>query len=98
MGYREQPIASDPHEHRKAARSAGLQYVSDAAAGITRRRAGKGWVYFEPDGRRISDPRKRQRLNKLAIPPAWTDVWICPDPDGHIQATARDARGRKQYR
>ena len=72
--------------------------MSDAGAGITRRRAGKGWVYYEPGGARISDPDKRQRLNKLAIPPAWTDVWICPDPDGHIQATARDARGRKQYR
>jgi DNA topoisomerase-1 len=93
-----EPIASDPNEHRNAAANAGLQYVTDAEAGITRRRAGKGWVYFEPDGRRILDPAKRRRLNSLAIPPAWTDVWICPDPSGHIQATARDARGRKQYR
>ncbi|HEX6632317.1 MAG TPA: DNA topoisomerase IB [Usitatibacter sp.] len=85
-------------EHRKAAARAGLRYVTDAFAGITRRRAGSGWIYFEPDGTRISDPEKRRRLNSLAIPPAWTDVWICPDPDGHIQATARDARGRKQYR
>ena len=91
-------MASDPNEHRKAAKGAGLQYVTDAAAGITRRRAGKGWVYFEPNGARIRDPAKRRRLNSLAIPPAWTDVWICPDPTGHIQATARDARGRKQYR
>jgi len=55
-------------------------------------------VYFAPNGTRIRDADKRKRLNSLAIPPAWTDVWICPDPDGHIQATARDARGRKQYR
>jgi DNA topoisomerase-1 len=91
-------LASDPHEHRRAAAHAGLMYVSDAAAGITRRRAGKGWAYFEPDGAAIRDPAARSRLNSLAIPPAWTDVWICPDPAGHIQATARDARGRKQYR
>jgi DNA topoisomerase-1 len=72
--------------------------VTDGLPGITRRRAGSGWTYFEPDGTRIRDAEKRRRLNALAIPPAWTDVWICPDPDGHIQATARDARGRKQYR
>jgi len=66
--------------------------------GISRRRIGGGWVYFAPTGRRITDVRVRDRLNSLAIPPAWTDVWICPDSDGHIQATARDARGRKQYR
>jgi DNA topoisomerase-1 len=86
------------HEHRKAAVRAGLVYVTDAFAGIRRKRAGRGWVYYAPNGARIRDPDKRQRLNSLAIPPAWTDVWICPDPNGHIQATARDARGRKQYR
>jgi DNA topoisomerase I len=86
------------HEHRKAATRAGLKYVSDGFAGIRRRRAGSGWIYFAPNGARIRDADKRKRLNSLAIPPAWTDVWICPDPDGHIQATARDARGRKQYR
>jgi len=85
-------------EHRRAATRAGLKYVSDGFAGITRKRAGSGWVYFAPNGTRIRDADKRKRLNSLAIPPAWTDVWICPDPDGHIQATARDARGRKQYR
>jgi DNA topoisomerase-1 len=85
-------------EHRKTAVRAGLTYVSDAFAGITRRRAGSGWVYFAPNGARIRDQDKRRRLNALAIPPAWTDVWICPEPTGHIQATARDARGRKQYR
>jgi DNA topoisomerase-1 len=85
-------------EHRHSATSAGLRYVSDGASGITRKRVGAGWAYYLPDGARITDARERRRLNSLAIPPAWTQVWICPDPDGHIQATARDARGRKQYR
>ena len=85
-------------EHRKRAVRAGLVYVTDAFAGISRKRAGTGWAYYAPNGARIRDADKRQRLNKLAIPPGWTDVWICPDPDGHIQATARDVRGRKQYR
>jgi DNA topoisomerase-1 len=85
-------------EHRESATSAGLRYVHDGVQGITRRRVGGGWAYYTPDGNRITDRTLRKRLNSLAIPPAWTDVWICPDPDGHIQATARDARGRKQYR
>ena len=85
-------------EHRKAASQAGLRYVTDGVRGITRQRVGTGWSYFLPSGRRITELEIRKRLNSLAIPPAWTDVWICPDPDGHIQATARDARGRKQYR
>ena len=85
-------------EHQNAAVRAGLTYVTDAFAGIRRKRAGRGWVFYAPNGARIRDPDKRQRLKSLAIPPAWTDVWICPDPNGHIQATARDARGRKQYR
>ncbi len=86
------------HEYRKAATRAGLRYVTDGFAGISRRRSGKGWSYYDADGARIIDPFTRMRLNALAIPPAWTNVWICPDPDGHIQVTARDARGRKQYR
>ncbi|HYN13008.1 MAG TPA: DNA topoisomerase IB [Burkholderiales bacterium] len=86
------------HHRRKAAVQAGLRYVTDGIKGIARKRAGKGWTYFSPSGERIADPAVRKRLNRLAIPPAWTDVWICPDADGHIQATARDARGRKQYR
>jgi DNA topoisomerase-1 len=85
-------------EHRRSATTAGLRYVSDGVRGISRKRSGTGWAYYEPDGARITDRALRKRLNSLAIPPAWTDVWICPDPDGHIQATARDARGRKQYR
>ena len=85
----------DPAE---AARTAGLAYVSDEAPGITRRRRGKGFSYYDPSGSPIRDPAARDRLDGLAIPPAWTDVWICPDPDGHLQATGRDDRGRKQYR
>ncbi|MEQ1881330.1 MAG: DNA topoisomerase IB [Burkholderiales bacterium] len=85
-------------EHRKAATRAGLNYVSDGQPGITRRRAGKGWAFYAPDGTRITSREERRRISSLAIPPAWTDVWICPDPIGHIQATARDARSRKQYR
>ncbi len=84
--------------HVAAAQAAGLVYVTDAEAGITRRRVGRGWSFYRPDGSLIRDPAERRRLLSLAIPPAWTDVWICPDPDGHIQATARDAKGRKQYR
>jgi DNA topoisomerase-1 len=86
-------------EHRQAANRAGLSYVTDGVAGISRQRAGKkGWVFFSPGGGRITSPAERERLEGLAIPPAWTDVWICPNPRGHMQATARDARGRKQYR
>jgi DNA topoisomerase-1 len=85
-------------EHRKAAVRAGLVYVTDGTAGISRRRSGGGWSYYAPNGALIRNFLVRRRLNALAIPPGWSDVWICPDVDGHIQATARDARGRKQYR
>ena len=85
----------DPVE---AAESAGLDYVSDEEPGIRRRRAGKGFAYWGPDGKVIRDPKTLERIRKLAIPPAYTDVWICPTPTGHIQATGRDAKGRKQYR
>jgi len=90
--------SSRNHEHRESARRAGLCYVTDGFAGIRRKRVGTGWAFYAPDGTRITDPAERQRILKLVIPPAWTDVWICPDPDGHIQVTARDDRGRKQYR
>lgn len=83
---------------RDAAETAGLVYVVDDNPGITRHRSGKGWSYRGPDGVRITDKATITRINKLAIPPAYTDVWICPDPNGHIQATGRDAKGRKQYR
>ncbi|MGR3495120.1 DNA topoisomerase IB [Citreimonas sp.] len=75
-----------------------LVYYPDHHPGITRRRAGRGWSYIAPCGTRIRDPDERDRLNRLAVPPAYTDVWICPRPDGHLQATGRDAKGRKQYR
>jgi len=84
--------------YRRAATHAGLRYVTDGVRGIRRKRVGGGWAYYAPGGVRITDQQMRKRLNSLAIPPAWTQVWICPDPDGHIQATARDAAGRKQYR
>lgn len=92
------PPATDRVDPKDAAQDAGLTYVSDDAPGITRRRAGKGWTYRDPKGQRVSDKRRIAQINKLAIPPAWTDVWICPGPKGHLQATGRDARGRKQYR
>lgn len=75
-----------------------LRYVSDATPGIRRRRYGKAFVYLHPRGQRVRDPRVLTRIRKLAIPPAYRDVWICPHADGHLQATGRDARGRKQYR
>jgi DNA topoisomerase-1 len=81
-----------------SAEEAGLRYVTDEAPGLTRRRAGRGWTYHNADGSRITDERRIAWLNRLAIPPAWTDVWICPDRRGHLQATGRDARGRKVYR
>ena len=81
-----------------SARAAGLRYVPDQSPGIRRKRVGKGFTYLDTDGRTVRDPETIHRIKRLAIPPAWTDVWICPDPRGHLQATGRDARGRKQYR
>jgi DNA topoisomerase-1 len=83
---------------REAADLAGLRYVSDHKPGIRRRRSGKGFVYLQPNGARLTDDKAIRRLKSLAVPPAWTEVWICPSADGHIQATGRDAKGRKQYR
>lgn len=76
----------------------GLSHSDDHAPGIRRRRAGKGFWFSDPDGRKVGDPATLSRIASLAIPPAWTDVWISPDPAGHIQATGRDVKGRKQYR
>jgi DNA topoisomerase I len=76
----------------------GLHYVCDGAPAIRRRRAGQGFVYLDAKGRRVANPDTLKRIRSLVIPPAWTDVRICPFPDGHIQATGRDAKGRKQYR
>lgn len=85
----------DPVESAKAA---GLRYVNDDGPGIRRRKTGKGFRFLHPDGRPVKDPATIERIKKLAIPPAYTDVWICPLANGHLQATGRDARGRKQYR
>lgn len=82
----------------RATRPRGLRYSSDQAPGYTRRRAGTGFVYRDPRGRRVTDEATLARIAGLAIPPAWRDVWICADAQGHVQATGRDARGRKQYR
>ncbi|WP_395944644.1 DNA topoisomerase IB [Brevundimonas sp.] len=76
----------------------GLSWCSDEFAGISRRKAGKGWSYRDARGQLVRDPRTLARIRALAIPPAWVDVWICPKTNGHIQATGRDAKGRKQYR
>jgi len=89
---------ADIADPQQAAACAGLAYVSDEEPGIRRRRAGKGFTYTWPDGTRVSEEDTLERIRKLAIPPAYTDVWICPDPDGHVQATGRDTKGRKQYR
>jgi len=78
--------------------AAGLRYTSDAQPGIRRRRHGKQFVYLDASGEPLHDRATLARIRALAIPPAWTDVWICPSPRGHLQATGRDARGRKQYR
>ena len=80
------------------AKAAGLRYVSDTSPGIRRKRVGKNFSYIGLDGKPIHDQEELKRIRSLGIPPAWTNVWICPRPNGHIQATGRDAKGRKQYR
>src|SRR5436190_15238184 len=81
-----------------AAKRAQLRYVHDSMPGITRHAARNGFDYRVPDGSLVRDIATLKRIRALAIPPAWTDVWICRDPNGHLQATGRDAKGRKQYR
>jgi DNA topoisomerase-1 len=88
-------VVSDPE---KAAAEAGLRYVSDDQPGYSRKRKGEDFEFFDTEGKRIEDEQRTLRIKRLAIPPAWTDVWICPSPNCHIQATGRDARRRKQYR
>ncbi len=88
-------VSLDP---REAARAAHLHYVDDSRPGYTRRLDPDGPVYLDPKGAAVTDDEVIARLKKLAIPPAYTDVWICADPRGHLQAIGRDARGRKQYR
>jgi DNA topoisomerase-1 len=88
-------IVTDPEESAKAAR---LRYVSDGGPGIRRRRAWARFAYVGADGQRVRNAETLARIKRLAIPPAWRDVWICPVAHGHLQASGRDARGRKQYR
>lgn len=90
-----EPDVDDPVQ---TALEAGLRYVSDVFPGIRRQRRSDGFVYLNADGAEITDEDELTRVKKIGIPPAWTDVWICPSPLGHIQATGRDARKRKQYR
>jgi len=92
---RKKPLPKDPHESAKAAH---CHYVDDTKPGIRRVKSGKGFRFVSPDGKTVRDADTLRRIRSLVIPPAWTNVWICVDPDGHIQATGRDARGRKQYR
>jgi DNA topoisomerase I len=87
--------ATDP---AAAARAAGLRYADPTGPGIRRVRAGRGFTYRAADGRTVRSPAELRRIRRLAIPPAWTDVWISPNDNDHLQATGRDARGRKQYR
>jgi DNA topoisomerase-1 len=91
----EATVANEPAE---AAEEAGLQYVSDDRPGYTRRANNGNFDYLDTQGQKIRDEQRVLRIKRLAIPPAWTDVWICPSSNGHIQATGRDARRRKQYR
>ncbi|RSZ60753.1 DNA topoisomerase IB [Massilia atriviolacea] len=98
---RDEPSAAPPApsgEVLAAARSAGLRYVNDSAPGITRKARAKDFVYLDASGEPIGDDDTLARIRALAIPPAWTDVWICKSPNGHLQATGRDAKKRKQYR
>jgi DNA topoisomerase-1 len=91
----DEPATLDPVA---AAKAASLRYVGDGLPGIARRHAGRGFAYRGPDGCPVRDAATLARIRALAVPPAWRDVWICPDPDGHVQAIGWDARGRKQYR
>ncbi|TCS39330.1 DNA topoisomerase-1 [Paucimonas lemoignei] len=94
------PLASQlsEEEAKATAKNAGLRYMRDDKPGISRKAVTDGFRYVDGDGKAVTDEETIARINSLAIPPAWTDVWICPSTTGHIQATGRDARGRKQYR
>jgi DNA topoisomerase I len=91
-------VAADLAPAAQDAAEVGLRYVSSDDAGIARRRRGQGFTYTLPSGRAVTDAATLARIRALVIPPAWSDVWICTQANGHIQATGRDARGRKQYR
>jgi DNA topoisomerase-1 len=89
---------ADLEDGAASAAAVALVYCSDAEPGIRRRRAGRGFAYTWPNGARVADPAVRQRIDALVIPPAWSDVWIAANAECHLQATGKDARGRKQYR
>src|SRR3954454_18167906 len=91
-------LTAAPVEPEAAAKAAGLHYVDDSAPGFSRKKVGSGFGYRDQQGKIIRDAEVIKRIRSIGIPPAYTDVWICPDPRGHIQATGRDAKGRKQYR
>ena len=96
-----QPTQQSPAGDRRARRAnptGTLRFSSDCEPGIRRLRRGRSFIYLAPDGRRIHSTRELARIRSLAVPPAYRDVWVCRDPRGHLQATGRDARGRKQYR
>jgi len=88
-------LVADPAD---SAEEAGLRYVSDDRPGYSRKANGNDFEYFDTEGKRIRDEQRLLRIKRLAVPPAWTHVWICPSPNGHLQASGRDARRRKQYR
>src|SRR5262245_23096824 len=94
----EHSTPTQSEQARAAAKLAGLQYVSDSAPGIRRKTTGLSSGYAGPDGKTVRDRETLDRIKALVIPPAWTDVWICSNPNGHLQVTGRDARGRKQFR
>jgi DNA topoisomerase-1 len=98
MAERSPAPAASSNEPGAVRLGARLRYVTDSEPGFRRQRRGKGFIFLRPDGRRIAQASELKRIQALAIPPAWTKVWISPHSEGHIQATGRDARGRKQYR
>ena len=91
------PLASGTSA-RKGICAINVAFHRPRAPGITRKRIGRAWGYFDAKGKRLTDRDEIDRLNAIALPPAYADAWFCPDPNGHMQATGIDARGRKQYR
>ena len=87
-----------PKDPRESAIAIGLRYVSCTGQGLTRKRFGAGFAYFDAAGNKVRDKDIIRRIRSLVLPPAWTNVWICSSPQGHLQATGIDARGRRQYR
>ncbi|HUS05702.1 MAG TPA: hypothetical protein VMZ52_05385 [Bryobacteraceae bacterium] len=95
---RSRKVIPFPQDPLKSASVAGLRYVLDEGPGITRVKKRDTFEYFDPDGKKLTDEGELKRIRSLVIPPAWTEVWICPSASGHLQAVGRDAKGRKQYR